>query len=304
MKQAHKADILLLIGAAVWGCAFVAQRKGMEDVGPFMYTGIRFALGACCLLPFVLRHRGGTGELSIRKLLGWGFVAGSVLFAGAILQQVGLVYTTAGKAGFITGLYVVCVPLLGLLWKQRPGWGCWLGTVLCAVGLYFLSITADLTFAPGDLFVLIGAVVWACHVLLIGYLSPRTEPVKLACVQFAACSLWGLAIGFPLEGVTIEQCTRALWPILYGGVMSVGVGFSLQVIAQKDAPPTHAAIIMSLEAVFAALAGWLLLSEVLTSRAILGCALMLAGMLAAQLAGLREQRRAAEASVSPARDAS
>lgn len=289
MKKKYKADVLLFIAAVFWGCAFVAQRQGMEHVGPFIYTGIRFALGSCCLLPFVLRNRKNTGDLSIKQLLGWSAVAGTILFAAASLQQVGLVYTTAGKAGFITGLYVVCVPIIGLLWKQRPGWGCWIGTFLCAIGLYFLSIKSNFTFAPGDLLVLVSAVVWGLHVVVIGLVSPKTNPIMLACMQFAVCSVWGLIFGFAKEGITIENLSLAMWPILYGGVVSVGIAFSLQVVAQKDAPAAHAAIIMSLEAVFAALAGWLVLNEVLTLRAGFGCALMLGGMLVAQLAGQREQ---------------
>ena len=212
-----------------------------------------------------------------------GGLAGLVLFGGATLQQVGLGFTTAGKAGFITGLYVVIVPLLGMLWRQWPGWGGWVGAIIAAVGLYFLSVTTEFNLAPGDAWVLASAFLWAIHVLLLGYLSPRVDVLKLACDQYAVCCFLSLVVAGFMETITVHGLRGATIPILYGGVMSVGVAYTLQVVAQKVAPPTHAAIILSLEAVFAALAGWLILGEVLTSRGLLGCGLMLAGMTVAQL---------------------
>jgi drug/metabolite transporter (DMT)-like permease len=223
------------------------------------------------------------GRLSSNQAILGGGLAGLVLFAGATLQQVGLVYTTAGKAGFITGLYVVIVPLLGLLWKQWPGWGGWAGAIIAAVGLYFLSVTAEFNLAPGDAWELAGAFMWATHVLILGWLSPRVDVLKLACAQYAVCCCLSLIVAGFTETITVNGLRGATIPILYGGVMSVGIAYTLQVVAQRVAPPTHAAIILSLEAVFAALAGWLILGEVLTSRGLLGCGLMLAGMLVAKL---------------------
>jgi len=212
-----------------------------------------------------------------------GGLAGLVLFAGASLQQVGLLYTTAGKAGFITGLYVVIVPLLGMLWKQWPGWGGSTGAAIAAVGLYFLSVTEEFNLAPGDAWELAGAFMWATHVLILGWLSPRVNVLKLACAQYAVCSCLSLLVAGYAETITAYGLREATIPILYGGVMSVGIAYTLQVVAQKVAPPTHAAIILSLEAVFAALAGWLILGEVLTTRGLVGCGLMLAGMIVAQI---------------------
>jgi len=281
--------------AVIWGGAFVAQRVGMDHVGPLTFNGVRFALGALTLLPFALRGDRTTGKehrehlAGKRAVFGAG-VTGLVLFGGATLQQVGLVWTTAGKAGFITGLYVVIVPLLGMLWKQWPGWGGWAGAILAAIGLYFLSITEQFNLAPGDGWVLAGAFFWAIHVLLLGYLSPRVNALRLACTQYAICSFLSLAAAGFAETITIHGLREATVPILYGGVMSVGIAYTLQVVAQKVASPTHAAIILSLEAVFAALAGWLILGETLTSRGLLGCGLMLAGMMVAQLVRLRASR--------------
>jgi drug/metabolite transporter (DMT)-like permease len=284
----YKADSLLILTAVIWGGAFVAQRVGMDHVGPLTFNGVRFALGTLTLLPFALRGYAATEadllpRVGNRQAILGGALAGLVLFAGATLQQVGLVYTTAGKAGFITGLYVVIVPLLGMLWKQWPGRGGWAGAILAAVGLYFLSVTAEFTLAPGDAYELAGAFMWATHVLILGWLSPRVDVMKLACAQYAVCCCLSLMVAGLTETITFDGIRQATIPILYGGVMSVGIAYTLQVVAQRVAPPTHAAIILSLEAVFAALAGWLILGEVLTSRGMLGCGLMLAGMMVAQL---------------------
>ena len=287
-QNIYKADSLLMLTAVIWGGAFVAQRMGMDHVGPLTFNGVRFALGALTLLPFALRGDRATEKEELPRLtnkqavLGGG-LAGLILFGGATLQQVGLVYTTAGKAGFITGLYVVIVPLLGMLWRQWPGWGGWFGAIIAAVGLYFLSVTEEFNLAPGDAWVLASAFLFAIHVLLLGYLSPRVDVLKLACAQYVICCLLSLVGAGFVETITVHGLRQATIPILYGGVMSVGVAYTLQVVAQKVAPPTHAAIILSLEAVFAALAGWLILGEVLASRGLLGCGLMLAGMIVAQL---------------------
>ena len=295
-------DALLLLTAGIWGFAFVAQRAGMEHVGPFTYSAIRFGLGSLALVPLVLVRRARrarpahaaavlpvpAGSPRIHPLPGInpltaGLLAGLVLTGGALLQQAGLVSTTAGKAGFVTGLYVVLVPLAGLLWGQRAGWSRWLGAGLAAGGLYLLSVTGELTIERGDLLVLLGALFWTGHVLILGWLSPRTDAVALACVQFAVCAvLSGAAVLFA-ERPTLQDIRAAALPILYGGLLSVGVAFTLQVVAQGRTPPAHAAILLSLETVFAALGGWWLLGERLGARGLAGCALMFAGMLCAQL---------------------
>jgi len=231
-----------------------------------------------------------------RQTVAWGgALAGLVLFMGASLQQVGLVHTTAGNAGFITGLYVVIVPLLGLFWRQRPDLGTWIGALLAAAGLYLLSVTAAFEIAFGDLLVLVGAFFWAAHVLIIGWLSPRIESIQLACIQFAVCSLLSLITAAALETMTLQGLMGAALPILYGGLLSVGVAYTLQVVAQRDARPAHAAIILSLESVFAALGGWLLLGELLSARALAGCSLMMAGMLLSQLHAFVFRRKRAGA---------
>ncbi|PLX84960.1 MAG: EamA family transporter [Desulfuromonas sp.] len=289
-NTALRADLLLLLTAMIWGFAFVAQRVGMDYIGPFTYNGVRFALGSLSLLPLIAfnRHlrRTQTPHKPVghgRALWSGGLLAGGALFAGASLQQVGLVYTTAGKAGFITGLYVVIVPLLGLVWSHRPTRGTWAGAMLATVGLYLLSVTESFTIAFGDLLVLLGAFCWAGHVLLIGWLSPRMDAVKLAAVQFAVCALLSLLVAAGMESIVLVDIARAAIPILYGGLFSVGIAYTLQVVAQRDAHPAHSAILLSLEGVFAALGGWFLLSETLGMRALVGCGLMLVGMICSQV---------------------
>ena len=288
--QTVKTDGLLLLTAVIWGFAFVAQRVGMDYVGPFGFNGVRFALGCLVLLPFLCRNGLRTAQASRREpallslpSLGGGLVAGLVLFCGASFQQVALVYTTAGNAGFITGLYVVLVPIIGIALGHRTHAGTWIGAGLAAIGLYLLSVVEPFTISPGDLLVLIGAFFWAAHVHLIGWLSPRQDPLKIAFLQFAACAVVSLVASVAGEHNTMRSYASAAIPILYGGALSVGVAYTLQVVAQKKAKPAHAAIILSLEAVFAAIGGWLILGETLSPRAIAGCILMLCGMLLSQL---------------------
>lgn len=294
-----RADGLLLLAALIWGAAFVAQRMGMDHVGPMTFNGVRFALGALVLAPFALRDpgAGNPAAMSTRGVLLGGLLAGLALFAGASFQQVGIMYTTAGNAGFITGLYVVIVPILGLFWRQRPGLGVWIGAVLAAAGLYLLSVTGDLSISFGDLLVLVCAFCFAGHVLIIGWLAPRIPALRLSVLQYACCAALSFLAAAFTEEIRLEGILDAALPILYGGLMSVGVAYTLQVVAQKDAPPAHASILLSLEGAFAALAGWALLGETMTTRGLTGCGLMLGGMLLAQL--WPEQAR--KSTVAPAR---
>lgn len=281
-----RSDLMLLITAAIWGTAFVAQRVGMDYVGPFTFTAARFFLGALSLLPLllILKPTIAKPEGKVRLNL-WqgGLIAGTFLFAGATLQQVGLQYTTAGNAGFITGLYIILVPVIALLWGQRTGRNTWVGGVLAVVGLYLLSITDDFTLAYGDLLQLIGALFWAGHVLVIGWLSPQMDALRLSIVQFFTCGLVSLGVALFIEEPTFANIGMAWQPIAYAGLLSVGVAYTLQVFAQKTAPASHAAIILSLEAVFAVIGGYFLLGERLDTQGIIGCSLMLAGMLISQI---------------------
>jgi drug/metabolite transporter (DMT)-like permease len=294
--QTAKSNFLLLITAAIWGFAFVAQRLGMEYLGPFTFNAARFILGSLSLLPLVFISRGQRPPSQhiqpyseIKLLIFGGFSAGFMLFMGMSLQQVGLVYTTAGKAGFITSLYVVIVPILALFWKQSTNAGTWIGAALAVAGLYFLSVTEKFSIEFGDLLVFFCAFFWAGQVLIISWLSPRIQSVKLAFTQFAVCAVLSLIAAAIFEDISWEALVRATWPILYGGILSSGVAFTFQIMAQRRTHPAHASIIMSLEAVFAAIGGWLLLNEILSARGLLGCGLMLCGMLLSQLWGAKKK---------------
>ena len=294
-SQRLRANLLLLLTAVIWGFAFVAQRSGMEFIGPFAFNAIRFLIGGLVLLPLMITldgRRVATSQTIIplrsRALLAGGALAGLFMFAAATLQQMGVVHTTAGKAGFITSLYVVLVPLLGLALGHRSSAAVWFGAILAAVGLYFLTIQGGFSMAWGDLLVLISAFLWAGHMLLLGRLSPGTDTVKLAFLQFMVCAALSVAVALLIETTSAADLRAALWPILFTGIMSVGVGYTLQTVAQAHARPADTAIILSLEAVFAVIGGWLLLGEVLSARALFGCALMLTGILVSQLVGRPE----------------
>ncbi|WP_373500179.1 DMT family transporter [Desulfococcus sp.] len=285
-----RSNMLLMLTATIWGVAFVAQRIGMEHVGPFTFNAVRFALGGLSLLPVMILAGRPHHDIvhpaprsGSKILLTGGVLAGAALFAGASLQQVGIIYTTAGKAGFITGLYVVLVPIVGLAWRQRTDAGTWLGALLAATGLYFLSVTEHFTISFGDFLILLGALVWACHVLLIGWFSPKISALRLSFIQFMVCSGLSFAAAAATETITVTGLKGAAPAILYGGLGSVGIAYTLQVVAQKHARPSHAAIILCMESPFAALGGWLILDEMMTGRALAGCGLMLFGMIVSQL---------------------
>jgi len=284
-----KADLLLLITAAIWGFAFVAQRMGMDSMGPFTFNAIRFSLGALILLPLSLiqTRRGNHHRLkSVFKNYRWPIVVtGLILFGGASLQQIGLVGTTAGKAGFITGLYVILVPLLALFWGSQTHIANWAGAVLAVVGLYLLSVKTGFQLSPYDLVVFAGAFVWAGHVHLIDRYSDKVGPIQLSIFQFAICGVLSAIAAVLFENVTAAGIADGLWPLLYGGFLSVGLAYTLQVVAQRNANPSHVVIILSLEGAFAALGGWLVLNEILTPRDLLGSVLILGGMLISQIFG-------------------
>ena len=287
--------MLMLVAAAIWGFAFVAQRVGMETMGPHFFNAIRFFIGAFALIPVIWffsrkQNKSHVKYASTKKLVIAGSLAGVLLFGGAAFQQVGIQYTTAGKAGFITGLYIFFVPLIGLFFGQRTGSGTWLGATMALVGLYLLSFSDGLSLnfensveLKGDLLELVCAVFFAGHVLIIGYFAKKIDPIKLSIIQFFVAGLLSLGIAISLELITWAMITTTLVPLLYAGVMSTGVAYTLQVVAQQHAHSSHAAIILSLEGAFALLGGWLLLDEQLPARGLFGCALMLAGMLFSQL---------------------
>jgi drug/metabolite transporter (DMT)-like permease len=295
-----RAELLLLLAAAIWGFAFVAQRIGMDSVGPFTFSAVRSILGSLSLLPLIALRRKRTAAEALRngnagpqrpslgKRTLYALIAGTVLFGGASLQQVGLVTTTAGNAAFITSLYVVLVPIVGVLMGRKLGARAWLAAVLAVVGLYFISVKGSLSVSSGDLLELAGAFFWTAQIIVIGRLAPKTDPIELSAGQFAVNAFWSLLVALFTEPLPFSQAwSTGIWaaalPILYAGILSSGVAFTLQIVAQRTARPAPAAILMALEGVFGALGGILLLGEPLTARLAGGGALMLTGAVLAQL---------------------
>ena len=288
MSAKLRSDIILVLAAVIWGFAFVAQRVGMEYVGPFTFNGVRFSLGTLVLLPFILfktrfsQQQPSIKVNSLKKFTGV-ILTGLLLFTGVALQQIGLKTTSAGKAGFITGLYVVFVPIVGIFFKHRTTLNTWLGVIFSATGLYLLTVKSGLRIEHGDLLIFLCAIVFTFHVLMIGWLSPKMNPFHLAIVQFAICAILNIIIAVVIEPIYLLNIANASIPILYGGIFSVGIAYTLQVIAQKNAHPAYASIILSMEAVFATLGGCIILHEQFTSKSFIGCILMLTGMVIVQL---------------------
>ncbi|MBC8386156.1 MAG: DMT family transporter [Candidatus Cloacimonetes bacterium] len=281
-KNLLNTDLLLLISAIIWGFAFVAQRAGMKFIGPFTYNSIRFTMGGLFLIPFI-KLKNIFIRAEFKSNLKFGIILGIILFIGSSFQQSGIVYTTAGNAGFITGIYVILVPIMGVTIKRKTGIGTCLGAILAVCGMYFLSSSNTIDMNFGNFLVFISAIFWAVHVLLVDNFTKKIEPLILACIQFMVCSVLCFFSMLLFEKPTFPAIQKAVIPLLYGGFISVGIGFTLQVVAQKKAHPTHAAIILSLEAVFAVVGGILILSEELKFHTFIGCLLMLTGMLVSQL---------------------
>jgi drug/metabolite transporter (DMT)-like permease len=288
VKKHTRANLLMLLAAIIWGSAFVAQRLSLDAIGPFLFTGLRFLLGSAVVLALCLRPAARTSRFELAALVHRpkealpGIALGLVLSVAISMQQIGLQYTKVANAGFISSLYVVIVPLVGAAFGHRTRAATWLGALLAAVGLYFLSVKSSFEVRSGDLYQLGCAIVISFQVLLVGRFARSRDALALAFVQFVTCGVLCLAVALAFEPLHAQALARA-WPsIVYGGALSVGVGYTLQVVAQRDAAPAHAAIIFSMEGVFAALAGWVALGETLSARALGGAALMLAGLVVCQ----------------------
>jgi drug/metabolite transporter (DMT)-like permease len=285
MSKVVIANTLLLITAAIWGFGFVAQVMGMNYLDPYAFIGLRFLLGAVSLIPVIYFVQKRTPfEVTNKRELWLGCtVLGVILFTAGSLQQVGLLYTTASNAGFITGTYMVIVPILGLILKYQTGVNTWLGCFLAVFGLYLLSVKEGLMMGYGDGLQLLGAVFWAAHIMAIDHFIKRSPALLLAFGQFLTCGILALCVSSVLETTTFEAVANAVNVLIYAGIITVGVAYTLQVVAQNDTKPTHAAIILSLEAVFGAVGGALLLDEALSQREMLGCVIMLCGMIVSQV---------------------
>jgi drug/metabolite transporter (DMT)-like permease len=288
-KGVFKYEFLLLLVSMIWGSAFVAQQIGMEKgLGPMTFNGLRFALGCVSLIPLILWRKthlpasNGTAKLPSKACLG----AGLFLFAAAALQQVGLQSTSSANSGFITGFYILFVPVLGLCFGHKARMSLWTGMLVCLIGFYFMSVTGNFVVSKGDWLTLLSAVFWAAQILVIDHAAGKGDPIRIACAQFAVCAALSMVSGLLFEQCSFDQIKAASGAIAYAGLMSVGVAYTLQVVCQQHCPPAPSAIIMSLEGVFAAIAGYLVLHQTLTGRALIGCLLILLGVLMVQLVPL------------------
>ena len=282
-----KNGVMLLLTAFIWGTAFVAQSVGMDYLEPFTFNGVRSLIGGIALLPciWLLHKLNGESkkEESGKVLLIGGLACGVLLFAASSLQQIGLKYTTAGKAGFITAFYIVIVPVLGIFLHKKIGWKIWLAVVLALAGLYFLCITESFSIGKGDVLIFLCALIFAVHILVIDYFSPKVDGVKMSCIQFLVCGILSLPFMFTIETPKAAAMTAAWMPLLYAGVLSCGVAYTLQILGQKNVNPAVASLILSLESCFSVLAGWIVLGERLSLRESAGCVLMFAAIILAQL---------------------
>ena len=291
-KQAISAAELLLT-AFIWGVAFVAQSVGMDYIGPFTFNCVRSIIGGLVLIPLVLilgkknrkdtvKTAEETKEYRKNTIIG-GILCGICLCVASSFQQFGIMYTTVGKAGFITALYIIIVPILGIFLKKRVAPIVWVSSIIAVIGFYLLSISGQVSINKGDILVLICAVLFSVHILVIDYFSPKGEGVTISCIQFFTCGLLCGVCMFIFENPQIGDILAAYLPILYAGVMSCGVAYTLQIIGQKSMDPTVASLILSLESVFSALAGWLILGQGLSGKELTGCALVFVAVFLAQM---------------------
>ena len=293
-KKSVTSSLVLLFTALIWGGAFIAWVAGAEAMGSFTFVSVRFAIGAVALVPLILifERRGGSLHGEWRHTLRYGAMAGAVVFVASVLQQMGIEMTgQAGKAGFINGLYVVFVPLFGLLFfKRKLSLLSTLGALTAFLGLYFLSVSDGLGgIAPGDIFKFAGAIFWAAHIMMIDAFAPRVRPLRLAMVQFATCAILAGICMFIFEQPQVAHLQAGLTPLLYGGLMSCATAYTLQILFQRNVEPARAAIIYSMESLFAALFGFLLLGEIMGWRGYLGGALMFVGIILSQMKTQKEK---------------
>lgn len=288
-KKTVISSLLLFLAACIWGVAFVAQSVGMDYMGPLTFNGSRFLIGGTVLLPVLYVRRKGshkTGQNNAGErgvALKGGICCGLAICAASLFQQFGIQYTTVGKAGFITTLYIILVPVFGLfLHKKVPG-RVWVAAAVAAIGMYMLCITEGFRIGKGDALVFVCAVLFSIHILVIDYFSPKADGVVLSCIQFFTagilCSIGALAVEEPAWG----QLVQGMAPVLYAGVMSCGVAYTLQIIGQKELEPTVASLILSMESAVSVLAGWLLLGQALTVRELAGCVLVFAAVILVQI---------------------
>lgn len=288
-KISFGSSLLLFLAACIWGVAFVAQSVGMDYMGPCTFNGIRFLIGGTVLLPLVYvrvkKKKNTPEELPPALTLKGGICCGLAICAASLCQQIGIMETTVGKAGFITTLYIIIVPVFGLFLRKKVPGKVWIAAAVAAVGMYMLCINESFSVSRGDAFVFLCAIIFAVHILVIDYFSPKTDGVALSCIQFYTAGIICTVAAFAVETPTWGQFVSGIVPILYAGVMSCGVAYTLQIIGQKNVEPTVASLILSMESVVSVLAGWVILGQELSSKELAGCVLVFAAVILVQYNG-------------------
>lgn len=292
-KFSFKSSVLLFLAAFIWGIAFVAQSVGMDYMGPLTFNGIRFLMGSMVLLPFILYRRSKNRKAEVTPyaasttLIG-GVCCGLALCAAALLQQYGIMYTTVGKAGFITTLYIILVPFFGIFLKRKIPGKIWIGAGIAAVGMYLLCMSEKLALSKGDAFVFVCAVLFAIHILVIDNFSPKADGVELSCIQFFTAGMIAIILAFIFEQPTLGGVIAGIIPLAYAGILSSGVAYTFQVLGQKNMDPTIASLILSMESVVSVLAGFVFLKQALTIKELLGCVLVFLAVILVQLPDRRK----------------
>ena len=287
-KGSLKSSLFLLLAAFIWGVAFVAQSVGMDYMGPFSFNGARFILGALVLLPLVATRRQkamkeGKEGAPFGVTLRGGILCGIALGSAALFQQFGIMYTTVGKAGFITTLYIILVPIASIFLGKKASGKVWIGAALAAVGMYLLCMTETLKLSRGDLLVFICALIFTVHILVIDHFAEKVDGVELSCLQFLVAGVIGWTGAILIEHPVLSDFIAGIVPLAYAGILSCGVAYTLQIIGQKDLDPTVASLILSMESVFSVLAGFVLLHQTLSLQELSGCILVFAAVILVQL---------------------
>ena len=290
---------MLFMAALIWGFAFAFQSQGMEHMGPMTFNGTRFLIGAVVLIPviFLFKKPGEKRKIAkedIKVTITGGVVCGLCLFVASSLQQFGIQYTSVGKAGFLTTLYIILVPIIGIFFKRKASVMVWIGAILSVIGMYLLCVSETMSINKGDIFAFCCAIVFAFHILSVDYFAPKTNGIVLSCIQFLTSGICAMLCAFIFEQPAVTEIVNGIVPLLYVGVMSSGVAYTLQILGQKNADPTIASLIMSLESAVSVLGGWLILHQKLTGKELLGCLLMFMAVIGVQVFDAKKEKEVIE----------
>ena len=295
-KMKLSSSLMLFMAALIWGFAFAFQSQGMDYMGPMTFNGTRFLIGAFVLVPviFIFRKPGEKKKITkddMKVTITGGVVCGLCLFAASSLQQVGIQYTSVGKAGFLTTLYIILVPIIGIFFKKKASAMVWIGAILSVIGMYLLCVSETMSINKGDVFAFCCAIVFAFHILSVDYFSPKTNGIVLSCVQFLTSGICAMVCAFIWEQPTLIEIIKGIVPLLYVGIMSSGVAYTLQILGQKNADPTIASLIMSLESAVSVLGGWMILGQKLSRKELLGCLLMFIAVIGVQVFDAKKENK-------------